>query len=43
VVIGDCCADTDLELHRVLMERLFPLRGQVMSAAEFVKAAEARA
>ena len=38
VVITDCCADTDLELHRVLIERLFPLRGEVMTAAEFVKA-----
>jgi len=40
VVIADCCADTDPELHRVLIERLFPLRGQVMSSAEFVKAVE---
>ena len=38
VVITDCCADTDLELHRVLIERLFPLRGEVTTAAEFVKA-----
>jgi len=40
VVIADCCADTDAELHRVLIERLFPLRGEVTTAAEFVKAVE---
>jgi nicotinamidase-related amidase len=40
VVIADCCADTDAELHRVLIERLFPLRGEMMTAAEFVKAVE---
>jgi nicotinamidase-related amidase len=38
VVIADCCADTDADLHRVLIERLFPLRGEVTTAAEFAKA-----
>ena len=42
VVIADCCADTDAELHRVLIERLFPLRGEVATAAEFIKAVEGR-
>jgi nicotinamidase-related amidase len=42
VVIADCCADTDAELHRVLMERLFPLRGEVATAAEFARAVEGR-
>ncbi|MGA2153693.1 MAG: isochorismatase family cysteine hydrolase [Bryobacteraceae bacterium] len=42
VVIADCCADTDVELHRVLLERLFPLRGEVATAAEFLKAVEGR-
>ena len=42
VVIADCCADTDAELHRVLIERLFPLRGEVTTAAEFVKALEGK-
>jgi nicotinamidase-related amidase len=41
VVIADCCADTDAELHRVLIERLFPLRGEVATAAEFIKAVKA--
>ena len=42
VVIADCCADTDAELHRALIERLFPLRGEVTTAAEFLTAAEGR-
>jgi nicotinamidase-related amidase len=42
VVIADCCADTDAELHRVLIERLFPLRGEVATAAEFARAVEGR-
>jgi nicotinamidase-related amidase len=43
IVIADCCADTDAELHRVLIERLFPLRGEVLTAAEFARAVEPRA
>lgn len=43
VVIADCCADTDTDLHRVLIERLFPLRGEVTTAAEFVKAVQSPA
>jgi nicotinamidase-related amidase len=42
IVVTDCCADTDAELHRVLIERLFPLRGEVITAAELVKALEGR-
>jgi nicotinamidase-related amidase len=42
VVITDCCADSDAELHRALVERLFPLRGEVTTAAEFVKVLDAR-
>jgi nicotinamidase-related amidase len=37
VVIADCCADTDAELHRVLIERMFPIRGDVTTAEEFIK------
>jgi nicotinamidase-related amidase len=37
-VIGDCCADLDQELHACLLERLFPRRATVLSAAEFVEA-----
>ena len=38
VVVADCCADTDAELHRVLVERLFPVRGEVTTAAALVRA-----
>jgi nicotinamidase-related amidase len=36
VVIGDCCADTEPELHAALLEKLFAKRGTVMGLAEFV-------
>ena len=38
VVIADCCADSDAQLHEALLTRLFPLRGEVLTASEFVKA-----
>jgi nicotinamidase-related amidase len=37
VVIADCCADRDAELHQALLTRLFPQRAEVLTAAEFVK------
>lgn len=37
VVIADCCADTEAELHRALVEKLFAKRGTVMDAAEFLR------
>jgi nicotinamidase-related amidase len=38
VVIADCCADLDAELHRTLLDRLFPQRAAVVTAGEFVQA-----
>jgi len=38
VVIADCCADLDAELHEALLKRLFPQRAAVVTAAEFVQA-----
>ena len=38
VVIADCCADLDAELHGTLLNRLFPQRAGVMTASDFVKA-----
>jgi nicotinamidase-related amidase len=35
-VISDCCADLEPELHAALLNRLFPSRGEVMTAAQFV-------
>lgn len=40
VVIADCCADLDAELHVALVTRLFPRRADVGTAADFVKALE---
>jgi|SRR5580704_12876786 nicotinamidase-related amidase len=37
IVISDCCADRDLELHSALFDRLFTQRGEVLTAEEFVK------
>jgi nicotinamidase-related amidase len=34
IVVEDCCADRDAELHSALLEKLFPLRGTVATAAE---------
>ncbi len=38
VVIQDCCADMDLELHACLIDKLFPRRATVVSASEFLAA-----
>jgi nicotinamidase-related amidase len=40
VVLADCCADLDALLHEALLTRLFPLRGEVLTAGEFVTALE---
>lgn len=36
-VIRDCCVDLDAGLHDALIEKLFPLRATVLSAADFLK------
>jgi nicotinamidase-related amidase len=40
VVIADCCADQDGELHEALLNRLFPRRADVITTDDFVKALE---
>jgi nicotinamidase-related amidase len=40
VVISDCCADRDAELHAALIGNLYTSRGEVLTAAEFVNAIE---
>lgn len=42
VVISDCCADRDMEIHNVLLSRLFAQRGDVLTADEFVKALQSQ-
>jgi nicotinamidase-related amidase len=38
VVVSDCCADMDGELHGVLVNKLFPRRAEVLTASEFIEA-----
>jgi len=38
VVIADACVDNDQEVHRVLVEKIFPRHGIVLTAAEFAQA-----
>ncbi len=37
-VLSDACADFDPEVHRVLVEKVFPRQAAVMSAAEWIEA-----
>lgn len=41
IVIKDCCADSDLEVHACLIDKFFPRRATVVSAAEFLDALSA--
>jgi nicotinamidase-related amidase len=41
VVIADCCADLDEELHATLLGKLFPKRAEVITAGDFVSLAAA--
>jgi nicotinamidase-related amidase len=34
-VLQDCCADGDAEVHRVLLDKVFPRQASVLSAAEW--------
>ncbi len=36
VVIKDCCADLDVEVHSCLVEKVFPRQATVVSASEFL-------
>lgn len=38
VVLSDCCADRDPEVHRVLLEKVFPRQATVATSDEFIKA-----
>lgn len=35
VVLSDCCADRDQEVHRCLTEKVFPRQARVLTAREF--------
>ncbi len=36
-VLSDACADTDPEVHRVLMEKVFPRQAVVASTGEWIE------
>jgi len=38
IVLSDCCADRDDEVHRVLMGKLFPRQASVVTSQEFLQA-----
>jgi len=38
IVLKDCCSDRDPEVHRVLVDKVFPRQATVTTAAEFIKA-----
>jgi nicotinamidase-related amidase len=40
-VVKDCCLDQEADLHAALMEKLFPRRAAMLSAAELVEALRA--
>lgn len=40
IVLSDCCADPDAEVHRVLTEKLFPRQASVINSADFLRAVE---
>jgi len=42
VVVSDACADMDDEVHRVLIDKVFPGQATVVSTPEFVKALAAK-
>ena len=37
VVVADCCADGDDEVHRVLTQKVFPRQARVVSASEIIE------
>jgi nicotinamidase-related amidase len=37
IVVEDCCADSDEEVHRVLTQKLFPRQARVVSAEEVIE------
>src|SRR5579872_3511833 len=43
VVVEDCCADSDDEVHRVLTQKVFPRQASVVQSGEVIAAFQARA
>ncbi|MBO0882665.1 MAG: cysteine hydrolase [Mycobacterium sp.] len=38
IVLADCCLDRDVEVHRVLLEKVLPRQAHVLSSEEFLQA-----
>jgi len=38
IILADCCADPDEEVHRVLVEKVFPRQATVVTSPEFLEA-----
>jgi len=38
IVLEDCCADADEEVHRVLMQKVFPRQATVVPSQAFLQA-----
>ena len=38
IVLKDCCADRDAEVHRCLVEKVFPMQAAVVTSEEFLAA-----
>ena len=38
IVLSDCCADPEEDVHRLLMEKVFPRQARVITSAEFLQA-----
>lgn len=37
ILIGDCCADQDADVHQALVEKFFPRRGTVITSEELLQ------
>lgn len=40
IVLADCCADYDEEVHRVLIEKVFPRQAKIATSVDFIEALE---
>ncbi len=38
IIVEDCCADTDPEVHNFLMEKIFPRQADIVTSADLIKA-----
>ena len=41
IVVEDCCADSDVEVHEFLTQRIFPRQAEVVGSKDVIRALEA--